>query len=314
MMPVRDVRLMFMTIFCLCFGMVSTAHCAETIRISSWRLPFNIPVMLERQTGRYQKTFPDMRIEEIDLRTGPRLMSAIAAGDLDIAQGVGDAAFLIAASAGVDARIVAVNSRSPKAFAVVTNNPEVRTVRDLKGRRVAGMRGSVVHEVFMKAMGENGLNESDVEFFPMPVPQASASLLAGRTDAALLVGSEIIRALNAGGRVLADGEGRVPGLSFVIARTGFIRDHPEAVRRFLGMRADTLTMMKRDAGAVLRIAAGETGLGSPDIGNMLKWYDFDSRITEKDRASLRETQSYLLQQKIITKKLDSSSLFWKANR
>jgi ABC-type amino acid transport substrate-binding protein len=42
----------------------------------------------------------------------------------------------------------AANSRSPKSFAVVSNSRDVKNVSDLRGRRVAGLRGSVVHQVF----------------------------------------------------------------------------------------------------------------------------------------------------------------------
>lgn len=279
------------------------------IRISAWKLPFNVPVMIELAKGSHRRAFPGMKVREVDMRTGPSLMAALAAGEVDIVQGVGDAALLVAVSRGVDACVVAVNSRSPRAFAVVTNNPEVKLVSDLRGRKVAGLRGSVVHEVFVRALGENGVKESEVEFFPMPIPQASATLLAGKVDAALLVGSEIVRAEKAGARVIADGRGRVRGLSFVVARREFVEKNPGLIRAFLRMRRETLAFMRSDGEASALLAAKETRMEPNDAARVMGWYDFDCTVTEADRKSMARTRRYLIDHRIIAKNVDVESLF-----
>jgi len=281
------------------------------LRISSWKLPFNLPAMWERANGSYDKAFPNLAVKEISLQSGPKQMAAIAAGDLDVAQGIGDAAFLVAVAGGVDARIIAAGSRSPKAFAVMTNNPSIDTIADLKGKKVAGLRGSVVHQVFVSALAEHGLKESDVEFFPMPIPQAAATLLTGRADAALLVGSEIMRARKAGARVLADGEGRVSGLSLVVARTKFLTENPGFADNFRALRRATLSGVKADKNAALTLAAKEIGASREDLAAMMDWYDFDPTLTEGDMRSLSATLSYLLEQKMIIKPVTPDSLIWK---
>ena len=284
---------------------------ARALRISCWKLPFNLPVMWERANGGYAKAFPDMKVTEIDLQSGPKQMAAVAAGDLDVVQGIGDAAFLVAVAGGIDARIIAVNSRSPKAFAVMTNNPSIRTIADLKGKKVAGLRGSVVHQVLVAALAEHGMKESDLEFFPMPIPQAAATLLAKKADAALLVGSEIVRVQRAGGRILADGEGRVKGLSLVVAGTKFLQDNPGFEERFRKLRQTTLTQIKADKKAAVALAAKETGMSEKDAVGMMSWYDFGETLTDADVESLKSTMKYLLEQKMTTRSLDPASLVWK---
>lgn len=290
---------------------LAAAEPKKELRISCWKLPFNLSVMWERDRGGYAEAFPDMKVTEIDLASGPKQMAAVAAGDLDVVQGIGDAAFLVAASGGIDARIIAVNSRSPKAFAVVTNNPDIRTVADLKGKKVAGLRGSVVHQVLASALAEHGMKESDLEFFPMPIPQAAAALLAKRADAALLAGSEIIRAQKAGGRVLADGEGRVRGLSLVVAGTKFLRGNPGFADRFRGMRRGTLAQIAADKKAAAALAAKETGVAESDAAYMMSLYDFNEAFTDDDMKSLYATMTYLLDQKITTKSPDIAPLVWR---
>jgi sulfonate transport system substrate-binding protein len=291
------------------FSAGSEASAGEALRISGWTKPFNLPVMIELDRGSYEKTFPEFGVSVVDMQTGPGLMAALEAGDVDIVQGIGDAAFLVAASEGVRAKIFAVNSRSPKAFAVVTNNPDVKTVADLKGRSVAGLRGSVVHQVFVAALAENGMTEADVEFFPMPVAQAASTLLAKKADAALLVGGDVTRALDAGARVLADGEGRVRGLSFAVVRTPFLEKHPDVTKRFAALRDETVAFIASDAKAALEIAARQLGQDVSSLEGAMSWYDFRRGITSEDIQSMENTKKYLLDNEIMRNDINIGDLF-----
>jgi sulfonate transport system substrate-binding protein len=269
--------------------------------------------MIELERGSYGKAFRGFDVSVVNMRTGPQLMAAMAAGDIDIVQGIGDAAFLVAAASGADAKIIAVNSRSPKAFAVVANK-EIKSVADLKGKKVAGIRGSVVHQAFIAALSEYGMTEADVEFFPMPVPLAATALIAGRTDAALLVGGEILRAQKAGAVVIADGDGRVEGLSLVVASGKFISDHPDAVRIFREMRSATLDYIKANPNLATVTASLDTGMSQEDVESMMGWYDFGADLREKDVKSLLATRKYLLDQKLITRDIDAAALVYRGER
>ena len=299
-------RFPLITALVLLLSLISSAACAAPIplRISGWTRPFNLPVMMELADGSYEKTFPEFGVSIVDMQSGPNLMASLEAGEVDIVQGIGDAAFLVSASAGVGAKIFAVNSRSPKAFAVVSNNPDVKTIKDLKGRRVAGLSGSVVHQVFVEALAENGIAESDVEFFPMPLANAASTLLAGKVDAALLVGGDIQRAKNAGATVLADGAGRVRGLSLVVIRTSFLREHPDVVGRFLAMRRATLASISDDPAAALAIAAKDIKQDVAAVEPMMPLYDFDCALSSEDISSMEGTKKYLTDSGILKKEVD----------
>ena len=296
----------FIPALVLLLSLISQAACAAPVplRISGWTRPFNLPVMMELAGGSYEKTFPEFSVSIVDMQSGPNLMASLEAGEVDIVQGIGDAAFLVAAAAGVGAKIFAVNSRSPKAFAVVSNSPEIKTIKDLKGRRVAGLRGSVVHQVLAEALAENGMAESDVEFFPMPLANAASTLLAGKVDAALLVGGDIQRAKNAGATVLADGEGRVRGLSLVVIRIPFLLEHPDVAGRFLEMRRATLASIADDPAAALAIAAKDIKQDAAAVEPMMSLYDFDCELTSEDISSMERTKKYLTDSGILKKEVD----------
>ena len=288
-----------------------TAECRakEPLKISGWTRPFNLPVMMELADGSYDRAFAEFDVSVVGMQSGPNLMAALEAGEVDIVQGIGDAAFLVAASSGVGAKILAVNSRSPKSFAVMSNKPDVKSISDLKGKRVAGLRGSVVHQVFVEALAEHGMSEADVEFYPMPLANAVSTLLAGKCDAALLVGADIPRVEKAGGTVLADGEGRVRGLSFAVARTSFLESHPDLPERFAAMRKETLGRIAADLPGAIKIAAADTKQDAADIERMMSWYDFDCGVTGDDLDSMTKTKKYLMDNKMMRNDIDISSLF-----
>ncbi|MDR3164911.1 MAG: ABC transporter substrate-binding protein [Synergistaceae bacterium] len=285
------------------------ARAKESLKISAWTRPFNLPVMMELANGSYERTFSEFDVSVADMSSGPNLMAALEAGEVDIVQGIGDAAFLVAVSSGVDAKILAVNARSPKSFAVVSNNRDVKNISDLRGRRVAGVRGSVVHQVFAEALAENGMTEADVEFYPMPLANAASALLAGKCDAALLVGGDIPRVVKAGGTVLADGEGRVRGLSFAVVKTSFLKSHPDLPGRFTAMRKDTLGRIAADRDGAIKTAAADTKQSAADIEPMMPWYDFDCDVTDDDLDSMGKTKKYLIDNKIMRNDIDIFSLF-----
>lgn len=277
----------------------------KVMNIALWKLPLNLPAIAAREDGTYEKAFAGkMKINHVPLPSGPRQIQAIGAGQLDIGEGLGAAAVLVGAAAGADLRIIGVCSRSPRGFAIMVNNPEIKTARDLKGKKVAGIRGSVVHQLYVELLEEAGLSEKDAEFYPSTLSAAAAALLSGRVDAALLAGTEIIRAQKGGARVLADGEGRLAGLSLIVARTRFLEENSDAVKQYLMLRRDIATEIKINPDKFTTITAKETGTTEEEARNIMKWYDFNDKITSTDIVELNKTLSYLEKNQMIREKID----------
>ncbi|MDR1965227.1 MAG: hypothetical protein LBQ36_00835, partial [Synergistaceae bacterium] len=90
-------RVLAAAVFALLAGALSApaAFAGPALRISGWARPFNLPVMMELESGAYKKAFGEFDVSVVDLQSGPNLMSALEAGEVDIVQGIGDAAFLV---------------------------------------------------------------------------------------------------------------------------------------------------------------------------------------------------------------------------
>lgn len=130
------------------------------MRIALWKLPLNLPAIAAIENRTYEKAFEgEYKVEYINLPSGPKQVQAMAAGELDIAEGLGAAAVIVGIANGVDITIIDADSRSPEAFAVVVKNSKIKRIFDLKGKKVAGLRGSVVHQLLMELLHKEGLTE-----------------------------------------------------------------------------------------------------------------------------------------------------------
>ena len=133
--------------------------------------------------------------------------------------GCGDAPFTFAAAAGVPVRaFLAFRNRQDGLAILVAPDSPIRTVADLKGKRIATNRGSIGHQVVLAALEEAGLPADSVRFHFLPPADAKLALASGAVDAWSTWEPYTSAAELAGlVRVLRDGNGITPGLSYAVA-------------------------------------------------------------------------------------------------
>ncbi len=304
-------KLIFLLIFLLTLSLSAEARDRE-MRIALWKLPLNLPAIVAIENGTYEKAFEgEYKVEYINLPSGPKQVQAMAAGELDIAEGLGAAAVIVGIVNGVDITIIGANSRSPEAFAVVVKNSKVRGISDLRGKKIAGLRGSVVHQLFVELLYKEGLTEKDVEFFPMPLSAAASALIAERVDAALLAGTEIVRAEKGGCRVLSDGKGIVEGLSLIVAKGEFAEKNRAAIKKYLEIRERIRIEVVNSPRKIVPLLKKETGLTEKEIIKILPKFNYDAEISENDILELKKTAEYLIRENIIKSMPDINNMLWK---
>lgn len=113
---------------------------------------------------------------------------------------------------------------------------EVRSVRELRGRRVAvaGGAGSAGHYLFLIGARRGGIGPRDFELVNLPNPDHGPALRAGRVDASL-TGSPFASAALAQFMARPLLENFAPGTSTTVFAYsgGFMRNRPEVATRFL---------------------------------------------------------------------------------
>lgn len=287
----------------------------KAVHITYVKAPLNIPSIVEKQDQLFEKAFESEKVkaEYSTITEGPKQTEAMAAGDIDIANALGGTSAILAKANGVDLRIVSMYSRSPKAFVIVSKDPNIKSVADLKGKTVMGPKGTNLHQLLLMALAEKGMTIQDVNFVSGSIPQATAAMENGSAQAALLAGPMALKAIQQGGHIVRDSEGLLNATIVIAVRGDFADKHPDLVKKFLETHYGVVNDYQKDPQKAYATVAKETGLTIEDVATMAPWYDFDPNVKESDIQDLEKTQDFLIEAGMLSKdkKVDIKSLFMK---
>ena len=266
--------------------------------------PLNVPSIVAKYNKTFEAAYPGVALTFPELTEGPKQTAALAAGEIGIASCLGSTSALLAASEGLDIRIVGVYSRAPKAFMIVVKDPAIKSVRDLKGKKVAGPKGTILHQLLAAALEKDGMSVKDVQFVQMDLPSGANALSNGSVDAALLAGPAAYNTLASGARMLRNGEGLVDATIVIATTEKFMKQYPKAVETFMAAHKKSIEWMKKNPQAAKEMTQKETGLPMAGVEAMYPWYDFDPRIRKTDIEELVRTQQFMLDNGLQRKKID----------
>jgi sulfonate transport system substrate-binding protein len=162
---------------------------------------------------------------------GPQLLEGVNVGSIDIGHS-GEAPPIFAEAAGTP--FVYLGSQPPypvgEAILVPKDSP-IRTIADLKGKKIALNKGSNVHYLLLKALEKAGLKYQEVQTVFLPPADARAAFDGRKIDAWAIWDPFLTVAQAAtDARVLTDGEGLVANREFFFATRKFAETHAEIIQ------------------------------------------------------------------------------------
>ena len=295
-------------------GTKETKSDISEINLTYVKAPLNVPSIIQKQDDLFGKEFSsdNIAVNFYEITSGPDQTAALASGELDVLHALGGTSALIAASNGVDLKIINTYSRSPKGFMILTNNDEILSAKDLVGKKVAGPKGTILHQVLIAALNNEGYSIDDVEFINMGIPEASVALEDGSVDAALIAGPTAYKAVKNGSKVVANGEGLVDGIIVTAVSKEFAEKHPDVIERFIKVENETLEYINNNFDEAMEKVAEEVGLTIDEVKEMYDWYDFSIDITDNDIKSLEDTQKFLIDNGLQENEVNVQDLIYKA--
>lgn len=274
-----------------------------SVRVTYVTSPFNVPSIVMREKGYLDEAFAakGVKVENPEITSGAQQTQAIAAGEIDIASVLGGSSAILARANGVDLKIIAAYARSPRAYFLMTRAEGPATLADLKGRKIAGPKGTVLNQLLVAALASQSLTLNDVEYINMDLPTARAALLAGQVDVATLAGANAVAVEKAGGKALTSGEGLIKPTTVIAARTAFVTEHPDLVDAYFEAHRKALAFMKDNPEEALAIAAREQKISIEDARAQMPLYDFTPVMTAEDVANLNADQDFMLESGMLPK-------------
>ena len=269
----------------------------KEINVTYVKSPLNVPSILEKNDSLFDKEFKsdNISVKWSEITAGPDQTEALASGDIDFAHCLGGTSALIAASNGVDLKIIGTYSQAPKGFMLVTNDKSIKGPEDLKGKKIGGPKGTILHQVLVAALKEQKMTIKDVNFVGMQIPDAVTALSSGEIDCALVAGPSALQCLNSGSKKVCDGEGLVSGITVIAVNSDFAEKYPDLVKRFMKVHDETLDYMKDNYDDMISKVAKELDISEDDVKSLYEWYDFDDDIDDEEIKALYDTQDFLLE-------------------
>ncbi|WP_020573940.1 ABC transporter substrate-binding protein [Actinopolymorpha alba] len=173
-------------------------------------------------------------VEFANFTGGPAILEAFRAGAADVA-GVGDTPPIQAQASGEDVPIVAAVQRSSRNTRLaVAPGANVRTLADLKDKRIAYAEGTAQQAIVLRALDKAGLTTTDVELTRLQLGDFLDAVRTGQVDVAPLGEPNLTRFIEAtkakGGEVISESETHdlSTGLSYVYARRQVLEDPAKA--------------------------------------------------------------------------------------
>jgi sulfonate transport system substrate-binding protein len=195
---------------------------------------------------------------------GPQLLEGLNVGSIDFGT-VGEAPPIFAQAAGADLVYVANQPPAPAGEAiVVAKESPIRSVAELKGRKVALNKGSNVHYLLVKALEKAGVKYSEIQTVFLAPADARAAFERGSVDAWVIWDPFLAAAeKQLGARVLADGKGLVSNHQFYLASRPYADKQPQVIRAIVEELARLDRWAEGNSREVAAFLAPQIGL---DVG------------------------------------------------
>jgi sulfonate transport system substrate-binding protein len=294
---------------------ISPAHAEDKpteIRIGTQKGGF-FPAVRQRHT--VEDAFKPLGIEVkwIDFQFGPPLLEAINVGSVDFGF-VGDSPPIFAQAGGARIRYVAaVKSDGNTQAIIVPEDSPIKTLADLKGRRIAFGKGSSAHNLLVAALEKAGLSWADVTPAPLAPADATAAFVKGSVDAWSIWDPYLALAeLKDKARVIAfDKDVHKPN-AFYIAGSDFVEKYPSLVARLNAVFASEGRWADTHHEEVAKAQAEATGV---DIEAIRRFVDRSNcRVVPVDDEVIKSQQivaDRFARLGLIPKPVNVSDIVWK---
>ncbi len=252
-------------------------------------------------------------VQWLEFPAGPQLLEGLNAGAIDLGT-VGETPPIFAQAAGVNFVYIGNEPASPKAEAIVVPaNSPIKTVADLRGKKVALNKGSNVHYLLVRALAAANLKYTDIQPIYLAPADARAAFEQNNIDAWVIWDPYFASIQNAGGKILIDGTGLVSNLQFYVSSRSYAEQSPALVHAVIDELRELDAWGKDNPAEVIRVLGPQTGLDPAVLDLAVKRFSYGVQLISPEvvayQQSIADTFTDL---KLIPRKLDVKQAQWKA--
>ena len=219
-------------------------------------------LVITRQQAALEKHFAPQGIEVkwVEFSSGPPMMEAMNVGSIDYGA-VGDSPPVFAQAAGANIVYVAGQPITNGQGILVPKDSPIRSLADLKGKRVGLTKGSSAHNVTIQALETAGLTYADITPVYLTPPDAGPAFANGSIEAwAIWDPYFAIGETKQGGRILINAREVTKTNSFYIANREFAKTYGSILQQIVDVTTATGKWAEQHRGEVAKWLAAVTGV------------------------------------------------------
>ncbi|MCP3965116.1 MAG: ABC transporter substrate-binding protein [Lentisphaerae bacterium] len=292
-------------LFCILSLCLTLNLLATEINVTYPKDPFSLQLIVMRKKGLLQKEFAKdgIKIKFYDITSGLKQAKAAAAGKIDICGSINTSSLIIAAGQNIKLNIVRAVCNSTDTWGLITTNPNIKSVKDLKGKTIASVKGGYFHQLLLGALAKNNMTIKDVNYIPMSDAETYDALLAGKVDAGVLGTNKMLDAKKRGGRILIKASELMRANLVVATSESFAKNHPDWVKRYIKVQDEAMKFIKNHKREALQLAAKDRGISYEDAEWLYNNTKLINTLNRDDIESLKKDIDFLYQQKLIPRKV-----------
>lgn len=295
------------------FSALAIAGCAEDratpLHIATNVWPGYEPLYLARSLG----YFNESAVRFHEMTTSSDVLKAFRNRTVDVAALTLDEALLLVQD-GLDARILLVTDISNGADVIIAK-PAIKSVRDLKGKRVGVESMALGAYVLNRALDMAGLTPRDVTVVPITVGEHEKAYVSGKIDAVVTFEPAKTKLIALGGRSIFDSR-QIPNeiIDVIVVRADILQAKSGQLKELEeGWYKALEYIQKNHADATLRMGKRE-GVTAAQFSDELKGMIIPDRNENRRLLSgallvpARRLAEVMVQGKLLSKPVDPAKL------
>lgn len=263
--------------------------------------------------GEFEKGLEKLgvKVQWSEFNSGLPLLEALNVGGIDLSADVADTVPVFAQAAGAKLVYVAQEAPSPTAQAIVVPaNSPIKSIADLKGKKIAFAKAAGVHYLLIKTLERAGLKFSDIVPAYLAPADGRAAFERGSVDAWVVWDpflSAVQRQANA--RVLSDGANIAQYQRYYLASEAFSKARPDVLAYVFDQLQATGKWVKDNPTQAAELLAPVWGLDAATIEQANSRRSYQARaVTAANLSEQQQIADAFLAEGLLPKKVNATDV------
>lgn len=274
-----------------------------------------------RTNGELEKRFATLgyTVEWKEFTSGLPLLEALNVGAIELTADVADTVPIFAQAADAKLTYVAQEAPSPTAQAIlVPANSPIKSVADLKGKKVGFAKAAGVHYLLIAALSKEGLKFSDVEPAYLTPADGRAAFEKGAIDAWVVWDPFVAAAQKqANARVLSDGSDGIASYQrYYLSSSAFAASDSKLIEAYFDLLQEAGKWVKANPAEAAKVLGTAWKLEDDIVAKANDRRSYEVRpVTPEDLTEQQKIADVFFANQVLPKEVKATdAVIWSAGK